>query len=86
MTLLTKKTVMLMVMLVFFTFTLEFGHAASNDTISKIDQFIEEQQTISKIPGISVIIVDKGKPSINGALALQIRKQKRLLPLILFLS
>lgn len=61
MTLLTKKTVMLMVMLVFFTFTPVFGHAASNDTISKIDQFIEEQQTISKIPGISVIIVDKGK-------------------------
>ena len=26
----------------------------------------------------------KGKPSINGALALQIRKQKLLLPLILF--
>jgi len=61
MTLFMKKSVMMTVMLLFFTFTPGFGHAASNDTISKIDQFIKEQQTISKIPGISVIIVDKGK-------------------------
>lgn len=61
MTLFMKKSVMMTVMLLFFTFTPGFGHAASNNTISKIDQFIKEQQTISKIPGISVIIVDKGK-------------------------
>ncbi|WP_016995605.1 serine hydrolase domain-containing protein [Lysinibacillus boronitolerans] len=61
MTLLMKKSVMMTVMLVFFTLIPKFGHAASIDTVSKIDQFIEEQQATSKIPGISVIIVDKGK-------------------------
>jgi len=37
------------------------GHAESSNKIQKIDKFIEEQRNISKIPGISVVIVEKGK-------------------------
>lgn len=36
-------------------------HADSNDKIHKIERFVEEQKEISKIPGISLVIVEKGK-------------------------
>lgn len=55
-----KKTVMMTVMLVCCTMLPEFAHAASDDKIRNIELFIEEQQAISKIPGLSVTIVDKG--------------------------
>lgn len=61
MTLFIKKSVMIAVMFVFFTFIPEIAQATSKDSIHKIDQYIEEQQNISKIPGLSVIIVDKGE-------------------------
>lgn len=61
MALLIKKSVMIAVMLVFCTFLPVLVQATSNDKINKIDQFIEAQQSISKIPGLSVIIVDKGE-------------------------
>ncbi|WP_442602859.1 serine hydrolase domain-containing protein [Paenibacillus sp. KN14-4R] len=37
------------------------AHAESSDKIQKIEKFIEKQRNISKIPGISVVIVEKGK-------------------------
>ena len=37
------------------------AHADSNDKIHKIEQFVEEQREISQIPGISLVIVEKGK-------------------------
>ncbi len=55
-----KKSVMIAVMLVFFTMSPQFTHATSDDKIRKIEHFIEEQQALSKIPGLSVLIVDKG--------------------------
>ncbi|WP_420871378.1 serine hydrolase domain-containing protein [Lysinibacillus xylanilyticus] len=36
-------------------------NADSTEKIQKIDQFVKEQKEISKIPGISVVIVEKGK-------------------------
>ncbi|UZN01151.1 beta-lactamase family protein [Lysinibacillus sp. MHQ-1] len=51
---------MMTVMLVCCTMLPEFAHAASDDKIRNIELFIEEQQAISKIPGLSVTIVDKG--------------------------
>lgn len=60
MTLFIKKSVVIAVMLVFCTMLPQFAHAISDDKIRKIEHFIEEQQALSKIPGLSVIIVDKG--------------------------
>lgn len=37
------------------------ARADSNDIIYKINQFVEEQREISQIPGISVVIVEKGE-------------------------
>ncbi|KGR79049.1 serine hydrolase domain-containing protein [Ureibacillus manganicus] len=37
------------------------AHAISNDKILKIERFVEEQMEISKIPGISLVVVEKGK-------------------------
>ncbi|MCM2982791.1 serine hydrolase [Niallia circulans] len=37
------------------------AHADSNDKIHKIEQFVEEQREISQIPGISLVVVEKGK-------------------------
>ncbi|MBG9456244.1 beta-lactamase [Lysinibacillus sphaericus] len=36
-------------------------NANANEKIQKIDQFIQEQKAISKIPGISLVIVERGK-------------------------
>ncbi|MGE7838874.1 serine hydrolase domain-containing protein [Viridibacillus arvi] len=36
-------------------------HADSNEKIHKIERFVEKQKEISKIPGISLVIVEKGK-------------------------
>ncbi|WP_244364406.1 serine hydrolase domain-containing protein [Paenibacillus cellulositrophicus] len=35
--------------------------AESNDKIQKIEQYVKNQQSISKIPGISLVIVEKGE-------------------------
>lgn len=37
------------------------AHAESSDRIQKIEKFVEKLRSISKIPGISVAIVEKGK-------------------------
>lgn len=37
------------------------AHADSDDKIHKIEQFVEEQMEISQIPGVSVVVVEKGK-------------------------
>lgn len=37
------------------------GHAQASSKIQEIEKFIEKQRNISKIPGISVVIVEKGK-------------------------
>jgi len=60
MALFIKKSAMIAIMLVFCTMLPELAYATSNETINKIEHFIEEQQAISKIPGLSVVIVDKG--------------------------
>ena len=86
MTLFMKKSVMMTVMLLFLRSHPDLDTQRSNNTISKIDQFIKERQTISKIPGISVIIVDKGKTVYQRGFGFADTKTKLLLPLILFLS
>ncbi|WP_432760110.1 serine hydrolase domain-containing protein [Lysinibacillus zambalensis] len=45
----------------FYSFTPTIVNADANEKIQKIDQFIQEQKAISKIPGISLVIVEKGK-------------------------
>ncbi|MCJ8013112.1 beta-lactamase family protein [Paenibacillus sp. KQZ6P-2] len=42
-------------------FTPKIANADSSEKIQKINQFVEQQQSISKIPGISVVIVEKGQ-------------------------
>ncbi|WP_155591824.1 serine hydrolase domain-containing protein [Lysinibacillus cavernae] len=61
MTLSSKNVVMIAVMLVFCTLIPSFAHATSKETMNKIDHFIEKQQALSKIPGLSVVIVAKGE-------------------------
>lgn len=39
----------------------KIAQANLNDKIHQIEQFVEEQMEISRIPGISVVIVEKGK-------------------------
>ena len=36
-------------------------HADSNDKLQKIEQFVEDQREMNQIPGISLVIVEKGK-------------------------
>ncbi|PEA54728.1 serine hydrolase [Bacillus pseudomycoides] len=42
-------------------FTSKMANADSSEKIQKIEKFVEEQRSISKIPGISLVIVEKGK-------------------------
>jgi CubicO group peptidase (beta-lactamase class C family) len=62
------KSSVKIVMLMIFAFMLSVSgfspitaNAESNEKIRKIEQFIEEQRNTSEIPGISVVIVEKGK-------------------------
>ena len=41
------------------------AQAESDDKIHKIEQFVEEQREISQIPGISLVIVEKGKSNLS---------------------
>lgn len=45
----------------FYSLTPTIVNADANEKTEKIDQFIQEQKAISKIPGISLVIVEKGK-------------------------
>lgn len=45
----------------FYSLTPTIVNADVNEKTQKIDQFIQEQKAISKIPGISLVIVEKGK-------------------------
>ena len=36
-------------------------HAETNEKIHQLEQFIEEQMKVSQIPGLSIMIVEKGK-------------------------
>lgn len=42
-------------------FTPKIANAESSEKIQKIDKFVEKQRSISKIPGLSLVIVEKGK-------------------------
>lgn len=42
-------------------FSPTIANAESSDKIQKIEQFVEQQKSISKIPGISLVVVEKGK-------------------------
>lgn len=46
---------------ILFSLTPTIVNADSNEKIQKIDQFVKEQKALSKIPGISLVIVEKGK-------------------------
>ncbi|AIQ12912.1 beta-lactamase [Paenibacillus durus] len=51
--------------------------AVSNEKIQKIEQFVEEQRSMSKIPGISVVIVEKGKTVYQKGFGYADVKQKK---------
>jgi len=45
----------------FYSLAPTIVNADANEKTQKIDQFVQEQKAISKIPGISIVIVEKGK-------------------------
>ena len=62
------------------------AHADANDKIFKIEQFVEEQMEISQIPGISLVIVEKGKTFIKKVLGTLMLRRKHLLLLVPYLN
>ncbi|EON72147.1 serine hydrolase domain-containing protein [Lysinibacillus sphaericus] len=52
---------MLAMILIFNGLLPKIAYADSKEKIQKIEQFVEEQRAISKIPGLSLVIVEKGK-------------------------
>jgi len=59
---LLKIYMIIIVMIVaFYSLSPTIVNADANEKIQKIDQFVQEQKAFSKIPGISLVIVEKGK-------------------------
>lgn len=59
---LVKIYMSIIVMIVaFYSLMPTIVNADANEKTQKIDQFVQEQKAISKIPGISIVIVEKGK-------------------------
>ncbi|KGR76343.1 serine hydrolase domain-containing protein [Ureibacillus sinduriensis] len=57
-----RKVALMLIMLLGFTSLIPEAYADSGtERIEKIEQFVEEQMGVSQIPGISVVIVEKGK-------------------------
>ena len=56
-----RKVILMVAIILALNTLIPIAHADSNDKIHKIEQFVEEQREISKIPGISLVIVEKGK-------------------------
>ncbi|WP_456956293.1 serine hydrolase domain-containing protein [Lysinibacillus sp. TE18511] len=52
---------MIAMIVAFYSFSPTIVNANSDEKIQKIEKFVEEQMAISKIPGISLVIVEKGK-------------------------
>lgn len=52
---------MIVIILAASGFTPDIANADTSEKIRKIGQFVEQQKKISKIPGISIVIVEKGK-------------------------
>ncbi|MGM7635225.1 serine hydrolase domain-containing protein [Bacillus sp. Hm123] len=52
---------MIILFLAVSSFTPKIANADSSEKIGKIEQFVEKQKSISKIPGISLVVVEKGK-------------------------
>ncbi len=52
---------MIVMILAVSGFTPNIAKADSSEKTRKIEQFVEQQKKISKIPGISLVIVEKGK-------------------------
>ncbi|MDM5250513.1 serine hydrolase domain-containing protein [Lysinibacillus sp. G4S2] len=55
------KIILMVAIILGLNTLIPIAYADSNDKIHKIEQFVEEQMEISQIPGISVVIVEKGK-------------------------
>ncbi|MGE7690447.1 serine hydrolase domain-containing protein [Lysinibacillus sp. NPDC097214] len=51
----------IVIIVAFYSLTPTIVNADANEKTQKIDQFVQEQKEISKIPGISIVIVEKGK-------------------------
>lgn len=56
-----RKIILLVAIILSLNFLNPIVHADSNDKIHKIEQFVEEQREISQIPGMSLVIVEKGE-------------------------
>ncbi|MDM5248593.1 serine hydrolase domain-containing protein [Lysinibacillus sp. G4S2] len=52
---------MIAMIVAFYSLSPTIVHASSDEKIQKIEQFVEEQMAISKIPGVSLVIVEKGE-------------------------
>ena len=52
---------MIVIILAVSSFTPKIANADSSEKARKIEQFVEKQKNMSKIPGISLVIVEKGK-------------------------
>ena len=56
-----RKVILIVAIILSLNTLIPIAHADSNDKIQKIEQFVEEQREISQIPGISLVIVEKGE-------------------------
>ena len=56
-----RKVILIVAIILSLNALAPIAHAYSDNKIRKIEQFVEEQREISQIPGISVVIVEKGK-------------------------
>jgi CubicO group peptidase (beta-lactamase class C family) len=56
-----RKVILMVAFILSLNALVPIAHADSDDKIHKIEQFVEEQREISQIPGISLVIVEKGK-------------------------
>ncbi|QDQ03414.1 beta-lactamase family protein [Lysinibacillus fusiformis] len=52
---------MITIMVMIYSLPPTIVNADTNDKINKIEQFVEEQRAISKIPGIAVLVVEEGE-------------------------
>ena len=56
-----RKIILIVALFLSLNALIPIAQAESDDKIHKIEQFVEEQREISQIPGISLVIVEKGK-------------------------
>lgn len=81
-----RKVILIVAIILSLNALAPIAHAYSDNKIRKIEQFVEEQREISQIPGISVVIVEKGKVIYQEGFGYADVEEKTPLLLIHYLS